>query len=255
MPPRYRKRLGTRLKKTARGAKRIAGRVAKSAYKGYTKLRDYQNASALAMAGMRLMNVEKKRLDVAPNQTGTAFALTAGLASGAYVSDITPAISQGISGTTRNGNSIKLVSACLDIQVKQQPSCVNQFRYKYFIVCRPDASQTLTPTIAFDQFCDVNPFTGFRDIHSNRDPEFYGQFRVIKRGSGSLSQDQVTSGVGYNQFKIPLKLNHHLKYNSDASTTTTKNQMFLFFVADSGDSVAGTGALAYYNVRYYYVDN
>ena len=253
MPPKYNFKKAFAGKKNKRRVKR-ATKVIDKIGKYKNRVSTVAQLAALGLNGMRLLNIEKKRIDVAPNQTGTAFALTNGALSGAYNSDITPLISEGITGSSRNGLSLKLVSACMDIQIKQQASTVNQFRYKYFIVCRPDASQTLSADNAFNLFFEVNPFSGVRDIHSNRDPEYFHMFRVIKTGRGSLSQDQITSGVALNQWKIPLRLNHHLKYNTDISTTTTKNQLYLFFVADSGD-IAGTGGIAFYNVRYYYVDN
>lgn len=254
MPPVYRKRLGTRLKKTARGAKRIAGKIAKTGYKAYSKVRDYQNASALAMAGMRLLNVEKKRVDVSQG-VGVAFGLNNGISNGFYAVDITPTPAQGVTGSTRNGNSVKLVSACIDLQIKQDTNTVNTFRYKWMIVTRPDASQTLSASNALSSFYEANPFTGFVDYHSNRDPEYFHQFRVIKTGRGQLSSDQLATQTSFNQIKIPLKLKHHLKFNADASTVTTKNQFYLFIVSDTGSVTAATGALAYYNCRYYYVDN
>lgn len=202
----------------------------------------------------RALNVEKKRVDVADG-TGIPLGLQATLAEGAFKVDMSPAIPQGVTANTRNGNSIKFVSACLDFQVTQQVNTVNAFRYKWYFICRPDSSQVLTAPNAHLQMFEPNLFTGFRDYHANRDPEYFHQFRIVKSGSGYIGQDQLTAGVGIKQHKIPLKLNHHQKYNTDASLTTTKNQFFLIIVADSGDTNTSTGAIVKYNLRYYYVDN
>lgn len=202
----------------------------------------------------RALNVEKKRIDVAQGN-GVSFGQFAGATTGMYATDITPAPAQGITGNTRNGLSIKLVSACMDIQINQSTSCNNEFRYKWFIVCRPDASLATNASVASTQFFENNLFSGVIDYHSNRDPEYYHQFRVLKTGYGKLTQDQIASQTSYNQFKVPLRLKHHLKFNTDASTTTTKNQLFLFIVADSGDSTLLTGGQVRFNVRYYFVDN
>lgn len=250
----YKKRLGVRLRKTAKGAKRIAKKVVKRAYKGYSRLRDYQNASALAMAGMRLMNIEKKRVDTSQG-VGIPFALNNGVATGAYVADITPSPAQGVTGSTRNGNSVKIVSACIDIQIKQDTLTANDFRYKWFIVVTPDVASAPSALSALSLFFEPNPFTGFIDYHSNRDPEYFHAFRVIKRGTGMLKADQLASQTAYNQIKVPLKLKHHLKFNADISTTTTKNKFYMFIVADTGSVTATTGGLAYYNCRWYYTDN
>lgn len=250
----YKNRLGKRLKKTARGAKRIVKKVAKKGWNTMRTLNAMQTAGSLAGIGMKLMNVEKKRVDVSQG-VGVAFALNNGVTSGAYAVDITPTPAQGVTGSTRNGNSVKIVSACIDLQIKQDALTVNSFKYRWYIVTRPDAAQTLTASNALALFNEINPFTGFIDYHSNRDPEYFHMFRVIRKGTGQLSADQLASQTAFNQIKIPLRLNHHLKFNADASTTTTKNQFYLFIVPDTGSVTATTGALAYYNCRFYYVDN
>jgi len=97
--------------------------------------------------------------------------------------------------------------------------------------------------------------SGVNDYYSARDPEYFTAFRVIKCGVVSLHQDQITSGSATVQKKIPLKFNHHLKYNTDGSTTTTKNQMYLFVTCSGGDLGTATGATIQYNMRWYYTDN
>lgn len=202
----------------------------------------------------KALNTEKKRVESSQG-VGVSFAQFAGASSGNYAVDITPVISQGATGSTRNGLSVKLTSCCLDIQVNQSTNTVNEFRYRWFIVCRPDASLATTAAVAITQFFENNLFSGVIDYHSNRDPEYFHQFRVLKSGIGKLTSDQLASQTSYNQWKVPMKLSHHLKYNTDVSTTTVKNQLFLFLVADSGDVTGLTGAQIRYNVRYYYVDN
>lgn len=242
---------------------RTAKKTVKTAGKIYGKTMKYASAinaaATLASAGMRLMNIEKKRIDnkiTAPLSFAkfNNFAV-APTASGAFTRDITPVISEGITGSTRNGLSVKLVSACMDIQINQSASTVNAFKYKYYIVCRPDSTVFQTAIDVFNNMFEVNPFSGVRDYHSNRDPETFHQVRIIKQGRGQLSQDQITSAVGYNQWKIPLKLNLHQKYQTDATTTTSKNQLFLIILADTGDQTLNSGAQILFNMRYYYVDN
>lgn len=202
----------------------------------------------------RALNVEKKRVDVADG-VGVPLGLQATANDGAFKVSLNPPIPQGVTANTRNGNSVKFVSACLDFQVTQQVNAINAFRYRWFIVNRPDASQVCSPLDAHVQMFEPNLFTGFRDYHANRDPEYFHQFRILKKGTGYIGQDQLTAGVGIKQHKIPLKLNHHQKYNTDASLSTTKNQMYLIIVADTGDTNQSTGCIVKYAMRFYYVDN
>jgi len=202
-----------------------------------------------------LVNVEKKRVDRTIS-TAVNFAqyATAGV-TGAYSAVITPIIAEGVTGQTRNGLSVKLVSACLDIQFGQQANQAANLKIKWYLVMRPDNAQNITSTTAIAEFLEPNPFSGVIDYWSSRDPEYFTGFRLIKSGTVNLLADQTTGVNTFKQIKVPLKFNHHLKYNTDSSTITTKNQFYLFAVASAGDTGANQGASIIYNVRWYYTDN
>lgn len=202
-----------------------------------------------------LVNVEKKRYDltVASPQAVGQFA---GGSSGAYAAIITPPIAEGITGGTRNGLSLKLVSMVMDIKFEQQTSCLNDVKYRWFIVCRPDNGSGVTAATAITQFLEPNTFSGVIDYWANRDAEYFSSFRVIKQGVVDLKQDAITTGNSIIQKKVPLKLNHHLKFNTDAATASTRNQFYLFITASGGESVTAlTGGLIVYNCRWYFTDN
>lgn len=245
--------IGKRNRRRLRKGLKTAGKVAKTTLKVASAINSSRALYTAYQVG-RLLNIEKKRIDVAQGN-GVSFAQFAGATTGLYAADITPTPAQGVTGNTRNGLSCKLVSMCADIQINQSTNTVSEFRYKWYIVCRPDASLASNASTAVTQFFEPNLFSGVIDYHSNRDPEFYHQFRVLKMGYGKLTADQLSTQTSYNQFKVPLKLKHHLKFNTDASTTTVKNQMFLFIVADSGEVTALTGGQVRFNMRYYFVDN
>jgi len=207
---------------------------------------------------VKLLNVEKKRVDF--NYAGSFLSLgqyNTALATGALATAMTPTISQGITGSTRNGNSIKLVSCCLDLFVSQQANTINAMKLRWFFVCLPDNSTDTGAIAVRDRLLEPNPFVNIIDYHSSRDPEFFTQLKIIKQGQITLAADQLATGIAFAQRKIPLKLNHHMRYNSDASTLTTKNKFFLIMTADTGDANAAsyTGANVGFNIRYYYVDN
>jgi len=202
-----------------------------------------------------LVNIEKKRSDITIS-TATAVAQTYGAGvSGAYAAIIAPVIVEGIAQGQRIGLSVKVVSGCLDIQFVQQSATLNNLKLKWWIVCRPDNSSNYSAATSIAQFFDPNPFSGVNDYYSSRDPEYFTAFKIIKTGSVSLHQDQITSGSSVVQKKFPLKFNHHLKFNTDATTTTTKNQFYLFVTCSGGDLGLATGATIQYNMRWYYTDN
>lgn len=241
-------------KKYAKGVVKRGVALAKKRYvkRGQPNMKNIMNDVKMLK---HLVNVEKKRKDFTQITALPVAALNGVGVSGAQCFNISPAIAQGITQGTRNGNSIKLTSACFDIQFAQQTSTVNDLKVKWHIICRPDNGASYSPATVQDTFYEPNPFSGVIDFYSSRDPEYFNAFRVIKSGVIDLKQDQVTSGQSIIQKKIPLKLNHHQKYNTDASTSTVKNAFFLLITASGGDMALSTGASFGYNVRWYYTDN
>jgi len=202
-----------------------------------------------------LVNTEKKRFDVTlSNTVGVAQLSTAGV-SGQYAAIITPFPLEGVTQGARIGNSLKIVSACIDLQFTQQASTVNRLRARWYIVCRPDNGTNYTAATSIAQFLEPNPFSTVNDYYSSRDPEYFTSMKVIKQGVVTLTSDSVTGARSNHQVKIPLKLNHHLKFNTDATNITTKNQFYLFVTASDGDVATNTGTALLYNCRWYFTDN
>lgn len=228
------------------------------AKKRYTTKRGGPNVKNIyndVMMLKHLVNVEKKRFDVTLNtSTPVAQVSTAGV-SGQYSAIITPYPLEGVTGSTRIGNSFKIVSACVDIQFAQQSACINKMRLRWYIVCRPDNGTNYTASTSIAQFFEPNPFSGVNDYFSSRDPEHFTSMQVIKQGMVTIQPDTVTNARSNHQVKIPLKLNHHVKFNTDTSNVTTKNQFYLFITASDGDTALNSGVAILYNVRWYYTDN
>ena len=246
--------LTNKFKKYAKGVAKRGYKLAKKRYvrRGMPRMTNIIKDVALLK---HLVNVEKKRKDFTQITALPVAALNGVGVSGAQCFNISPQIAQGVTQGTRNGNSIKITSACLDIQFAQQTSTVNDLKIKWHIICRPDNGASYSSATVQDTFYEPNPFSGVIDYYSSRDPEYFNAFRVIKTGIIDLKQDQVTSGQSIVQKKIPLKLNHHQKYNTDASVSTVKNAFFLLITCSGGDMALSTGASFGYNVRWYYTDN
>lgn len=232
--------------------------------KTYRKVRTmakkrYSNRSNIAkdVAMLKhLVNIEKKRVD----KTLTVpqpFARSNLGADGAYHIIITPTIVQGIAGDERIGNSVKLVSGCLDVSITQQSNAINANKIKLMLVCRQENAAGYASAATLNQLLEVNPFTGRRDFYSNRDPEYFSEFRIIKTVTMILGQDTITGGEVRIQKKIPLKFNHHLKFNTDGSNVTTKNEFYLIATASDGEmgTPSFTGAQIAFNMRWYFTDN
>lgn len=242
-------------KKYAKKQVKRAGKFLKKRYvkKGMPSIKNIVKDVAMLK---HLVNIEKKRSDITV-QIYQPFGRANAGADGGYHVIISPTIPQGIGQGERTGNSVKLVSGCFDVSIEQQVNALNTNKLKLWIICRPENVSGYSAANTYQQLLEMNPFTQRRDFYSNRDPEFFSEFRVIKCLNLTLAQDSVSTGQTRIQKKIPLKLNHHLKYNTDGSTVPTKNQFYLIVTASDGEmaSPSLTGAQIAYNMRWYYTDN
>jgi len=252
---------GKKIVRGYRKARRVAGKVKKFADK-VNRNKYVRGASSLYSLGEKvamlthLVNVEKKRSDITV-MIAQPFGRSNGGSDGAYHAIISPTIIQGITGDERIGNSIKLVSGCLDVSIEQQVNAINSIKIKLWIICRPENAGGYSASNTLNQLLEINPFTQRRDYYSNRDAEYFSEFRVIKCLNLELKQDQISTGTARIQKKIPLKLNHHQKFNTDGSSVSTKNQFYLIATASDGEMMSPslTGAQIQYNMRWYYTDN
>ena len=232
--------------------KKAYTKVKTAAKKRYTK-KGGLNVMKIAKDVMKmtqLLNVEKKYQVY--TETGNEFSL-----EHYYATEVTPVIPQGVTANTRTGNSVKLVSARLDVQIKAQANMTNQFRYKWYLVRKPDAGPATSPATVVNHFLEPNIFNGLYDVHSQRDPEFFKNYRVVAQGSGSLRPENLAGQMAINQWHKNLKLDFHLKFDSNQTVITTENGLYLIFVGDTGDNLTPyfTGASLDLTLKYWYVDN
>jgi len=209
----------------------------------------------------RLINVEKKHhAQHIPDQLqfaqGNTLAYTA--PGGYYVANVTPQIPQGITATTRNGNSVKATGCCFEFEVTGDTALVNSLGYKIHIVRKKDNQSGMTPSTAGPLIWNTNPFSpsgNSIDTFSNRDIDNMKNFQIVKTIQGRLEPDSITGQIARRQHRVPLKLNHHFRYDSGVTGLPIDNNYFLYVVADSGVQSLNTGGLFRYNVRFFYTDN
>ena len=226
----------------------------KKRYGSWSKPNISQLSKDVAML-KHLVNVEKKKTDVTlSTPTGIGqFADESLATTGVYVTRLTPTINQGIQNNQRTGNSLKLVSAMVNMEFRQQSSCRNNIRLRWYIINVPEEDMGLSNVEV--KFMEENPFSGVIDYNSSRNPEFFTQFKVIRSGNVYIKQDAQSNLAYQANVKCPLKLNHHLKYDANDTANSTKNQFYLYVVADRGDVSLNTGVQIQYNTRWYYTDN
>lgn len=248
------------------GIAKVARYGAKKVYKRYARGGMGQVAKDVAML-KAMVNTEKKYID---NTYSNVFGQVNGNSSGAIPLDITIAPIQNVTYNGRTGQSLKLVSAQINIIINNQSATAvgTKMRFEIFYV----KGDPKTAAVAMSELYDANSLTTIIDYNSNRNPNNFSDYTKIC--SRTIWYPTENSGVAGSKqrmktLKINLKLNHHLRFDKN-STTLLTGQIVILAFAETGNSsnVIPTTTLNYiqntavntgftYNMatRFYYVDN
>lgn len=217
-----------------------------------------------------MVNAEKKRLEVNPTTT-FQIGQVIGNGSGHYLLDLTPQPTQGTGYTNKTGNSFKWHSSYLDMQFSSQPSNISGQRLKIEIV-KVVGQPFATVTDILNRYIEPTAFLSggtVYDLHAPRDPDYFKNYKVIRRRYVKINPDSITGEMQVKRIKIGLKLkNHHVRTN-DNDPTVTMGQVFLIITADQGNaspstastivgiptSAAATGVDLRYQFVHYFYDN
>lgn len=212
-----------------------------------------------------IINAEKKELKFLPTVANIGQVQGAGY--GYYLQDITPIMSQGNTGQTRNGISIKVHSFVLKGQLIQQSGAQQAQKIKIEIFL--NKSTPLSTSGLINSIYDVNALNNYYDINSPRAIDTYKNWVKVCSKRFSIGQDQQSGVTGFKDLIVPIKFkNYHVKFDSDNTNTVTNGQLIMVITADSGNSsssVAGTGYIPVtavntgstlnYFMQYWYYDN
>jgi len=241
-------------------AKKIVKRTAKYAKKRYAPkgVLNVRNIVKDVNYLKKQMNVEKKHHNNEFLTNFAQFGTAATPTSGHNLFEITPAPAQGQTATTRNGNSIKITGCMVNIQLTPMSATTLQTRFKIYMYCVNQSPLTTSPAVS--AVLDRTIFDGTAsnpvyDFTSLRNQENVGNIKIVKVFTGVIRSD-TDIGLSYKRtIQQPLKFNHHLRYDTDASTVSTKNRMYLLCVADQGEVNANTGISIEGQIKWWYVDN
>lgn len=221
----------------------------------------------------KLLNVEKKRYDI------TAYGQFVGQINGTsnyqYTADVTPVPAQGSGYSQRNGASFKITSLYAKLQLYHQSATNAPMKIKIQLVLVRGAPQTASGVpismYEYNSFVAANGGPNLVDYNSERNPDTFGQYKVLRTCVVRLQPDQLADQQIIKDFTIKhsFKKGHHIRFDKD--TQTVKNgQLVLIVLADSGNisgstaatstynipiKAINTGAILHYDFKYYYVDN
>lgn len=238
-----------------------AGNMIKDRYisNGYPR---YMNIINDLVTLKELINIEKKRYDVAAN--AALVGQVNANATGTFVVDATPVPTQGVSYQQRTGSSIKIVSAYHEYtfinQTNNNHKTEVQIEY-WMIKGAPQTGSTFLSDIY-----NVNPGTNLIDLMSDIDPDYRGQAKCFMKKRFTVPAPHYSGQLVQKVVKVPMKLQHHVRFNDDTATVTD-GQIIVIIRADSGNyGLVSTvnnmltqqtlsGLTFNYDLKYYYVDN
>lgn len=217
-----------------------AGRAIKKRYVGRKGLKVGRIAKDVMML-KRLVNVEKKR--AISTYSGTVGQVN-GAGGGAAIFDITPALTQGDTAGSRNGNVVKVVSMYMQGQFIQQSATLDGCRISIEIWCHKAREVPMSLSSTGAEIYVPSPFSGQIDLVSRRNQDYFSDYVCLRKVAVWVPND--TYGAS-NQFKnktfnIGVKLQRHLRW-SDAGTLIN-GQMFLIMRCQHGNASASTASTA-----------
>lgn len=168
-----------------------------------------------------------------------------------------PAITQGVGEDNRKGDSLKVCSWVLKLQVYNNGNdTLSGVNYKFYVVRQPtNPSPTTSDTIG--DFLETNPFSGVLDYYSNRNYEHYKDFIVMGVISGKLKANDsgdVNQGSKTNTHTLARKQEFHIRYDK-GTTDIINNKIYLIAVASDGDRSTTNKIFFKYSSKFYFYDN
>lgn len=213
-----------------------------------------------------MLNSEKKELKFLP--TTATIGQVQGAGFGHYIQDITPVMSQGITGQTRNGISIRVNSFVLKGQLIQQSAAVQSQKIRVEIFL--NKSTPLSTVGLISSIYDVNPLNNLYDINAPRAIDTYKNWVKVASRRFNIGQDNQSGVTGFRDMVLPLKFkSYRVKYDSDNTNTVTNGQLIMVITADSGNTsnatastlttipvtAVNTGSTLNYYMQYWFYDN
>uniref|UniRef100_UPI0040479DFA hypothetical protein n=1 Tax=Shewanella sp. TaxID=50422 RepID=UPI0040479DFA len=199
-------------------------------------------SKTVGMIASRL-NVEKKTqsVDVISAQVGQVN----NNIDGNLLLDVTPAIIQRVDSNQRIGNSLKLTGMNFPIQFSGQPNTGGNRRLRVHLFKVLSADNGVTAQEAFNDYYDINPLNGLRDMNAPRKYRTAKQDGIkllrtkyynLKAPQYSLAGDVDRQSISVN---FAIKMDEVLRYDSSANTSPDGTRYFLVIQCEAGNYGAG----------------
>lgn len=226
-----------------RVAKKV-GRVVKKRYfkgKGYSRPRIGQMIQDVRFL-KSIVNAEKHKQVYASTNNLNTVSQVNGNASGAWIADITPNLSQGVGVADRVGSSIKWHASHWSFQFVQQTNSANVMKLKIVLALVKGKAQSSVVNVLANMY-DANPFVSggaVYDYHSPRNQDEFKNYVILKQKIVKMERDNLTSQNNIVNVNFGYKFkNHHVKWDGNTATIVD-GQVCMFIFADSGNASTST---------------
>lgn len=218
-----------------------------------------------------IINSEKFRVETM--QDGIQLGQVNVNSSGHYLADFTPLPSQGDGFNNRQGNSIRWKSSHYSMFFQRNANSVGSMQVKIQII-KVIGEPYTSPSNILGKFIEPNRWIAggtIYDVASDRKPEYFKQYRVLRTVVVRLPAMQYAGQTGASQKIINFGLrlpNHHVKWNNN-SNTLADGQVLCLITCDTGNAsqvtastldsiqntLANSGVSLSWNRLDYYYDN
>lgn len=182
------------------------------------------------------LNTEKKFVD---QQVVFTTAQAFGNLGGEHAGLVLPAIPQGVSGSQRIGNSIKMTGLAVKFQVIAQDSLFRVAEGKFRFLIFENMDQTEGSIQGLQKLYDPNQITGLTDYNSERNLAEFKNFRILCNKTFKVPDGNDATGANTLQptffsRHFAMKLNHHVKYDG-TSTDQISGRLHYALLWDHGN--------------------
>lgn len=241
---------------TRRTSTRPATRRKTGGYRKRTGLRRKPAMATLArqVRGLRrVVTAEKKHIgpvlyiDATSGTSSFPVGLTNGTGEGMSLINITPQIIKGDDRNQRNGNAVKLVSACVHINMAGQSAQANNSRlvFEIYQVKGYGLYGTApTPAVLGSDLFKQDPITGRYSTNCSRNPNYFSKFRLIRRQVVQTPQDNAGSSNFIKNITMAWKMSQMLRYDDSAGGLNYLNTEYFLVVRSNNGNCSATVASA-----------
>lgn len=247
---------------------RAAGRSIKRRYfkgKGFSKPKLSNMVRDLTYV-KSVLNSEKKTVNYSTTSLQNVAQYNVS-SPGLYISKIVPPITNGTTNSTRIGNSIRIHSMNFRGEFRQQDSTTGpikldvMFLYSpgrgYTIASLPDVPAPVTDYPVLQTIFNENQFANpdIIDYYSQRNPETFHDWRVIRHKTYYLAPDKNTGQIDIKPFRLGVKFKKPFKMKYDDSGNVVEGEIIMVVRANTGNTTSSTGAKIQWVNDVYFYDN